>query len=125
MNLHAPLCITSRLRPGLRIADAEISICIIDYDHASGRWQWAYYINYALGQEHYGDDLSGHTCDPHEMMGTLLVFLEACAEAYAYTQRTGRESDNADLFPPAIAEWAYLHSDDLAMARMELEGDEA
>lgn len=124
MNLHAPLCITSRLRPGLRIADAEISLWIDDQD-ADGRYRWAYYLDLPDQPEHYGNDLSGRTCDPHEMMATLLAFLEAAGEAYAYTQRTGRESDNADLFPAAVAEWAYMHSDDLAMARMELEGDEA
>jgi hypothetical protein len=54
-------------------------------------------------------------------MESLLGFLTAAAESHGYTVRTGRESDNSDLFPAFITEWAYQHADDLSMAEYELD----
>ena len=54
-------------------------------------------------------------------LASLLGFLSAAAEAYGYTMRTGRESDNAGLFPAEIAEWAYQNADEISMAAYEYE----
>ncbi len=51
---------------------------------------------------------------------SLVSFLLAAAEGYAYTMRTGRESDNADLFPPAVTEWAYQNQTELECLSIEL-----
>ena len=55
------------------------------------------------------------------MMASLCSFLGAAAEAYSYAMRTGRESDNADLFSQAVTEWASQNSDELGMIACELE----
>jgi hypothetical protein len=54
-------------------------------------------------------------------MESLLGFLGAAAESYGYTMRTGRKSDNADLFPAFITQWAYQHADEISMAAYEME----
>jgi hypothetical protein len=54
-----------------------------------------------------------------EGMASLLSFLTAAAEAYGYTMRTGRESDNSDLFPAFITEWAYQNADEISIASFD------
>lgn len=61
----------------------------------------------------------GGTTD--EGMFSLLSFLGAAAEAYDYTVRTGRESDNGEMFTAFIVEWAYQHADEISMAAYDLE----
>ena len=84
-------------------------------------FRWS--IDFADGTEHSGDDLrcGAMGADECEMLGTLLARLGAAGESYGYTVRTGRVSDNSDLFPPSIMEWAYVNSDELSMARYALE----
>jgi hypothetical protein len=52
-----------------------------------------------------------------EALSSLLSFLVASAEAVRY----GSDSDNSDLFPKKVAEWAYMNSDELSMLSVELE----
>jgi hypothetical protein len=56
-----------------------------------------------------------------EGLAALLCFLSACGESYACGMRTGHAGDNIDLFPEAIAEWAYRHSEELFMLAHEIE----
>jgi hypothetical protein len=58
---------------------------------------------------------------PAMPISTLISFLEAAAESYAYDMRTGRGGDNTGLFSEAAVEWAYGVSDELALARAGLE----
>lgn len=59
---------------------------------------------------------------PVAMLGTLLSFMDACAEAYAFQMREPTaDPENLALFPESMREWCYLHSDELAMARLEIE----
>jgi hypothetical protein len=55
------------------------------------------------------------------MMGTLLLFLSACGEGVNYGRRTGRTSENADLFPPEVAEWAAGNLGEIDALRFDLE----
>lgn len=61
---------------------------------------------------------NGFTDD--EALESLLGFLTAAAEAYGYQLRTGRESDNAALFPKEVVEWAYQHSDEISLRELEI-----
>ena len=72
------------------------------------------------GSEHAGEDLCGWE-GLQGMFGSLLAFLGACADGYGYTLRTGRESESVALFPSAVAEWAYQHSDEIDSLRVEIE----
>lgn len=80
-----------------------------------------YYSITGSGLDHrkYQDLCTGVDMDPGPlaMLATLLSFLTACAESYP-------DGENADLFPPPVAEWAAQHSDELAMLRFEIEGDD-
>jgi hypothetical protein len=100
----------------------------IDYSVAFDRYdgdrvQYAY--NIALDGETIadGEDLrsgSGDDVNLADMLGTLLDFLEAFLEACEYERRTGRRSENSDLFPDACR---ALDSDDVSEVRM-LIGDD-
>lgn len=117
MRINPPCCITSRLCAGVRIGDAEISIEYSDRPGRGHRVRYRYYID-APGIEYSGDDLqSGSNHGLQNGLESLLSFLGACGEAYRY----GPESENYDLFPPEVAEWAYLNCDELGMLTIELE----
>lgn len=62
---------------------------------------------------------------PRSMLTTLLAFLGAAAESYGYDMRHGPgSSENGDLFPPAVTEWAYMHDDELTMLASELDEED-
>ncbi len=50
-----------------------------------------------------------------DALSTLVSFLLACAESKS------EESENYNLFPTPIREWAELYSDELSMLALELE----
>lgn len=35
--------------------------------------------------------------------------------------RRGRKSEDTDLYPPHVAEWAYMNSDELGITQMEID----
>jgi hypothetical protein len=110
--------------PGLKIGDAFLSIertgvaennkdkfrCYLDF----GSWG---IVDDGLRSGYGG-------CGLQEGLESLLSFLEAAAEAYEYKERTGSCSENIDLFEPNVVEWAYEHSDEIGMLRLELEENE-
>jgi hypothetical protein len=51
-------------------------------------------------------------------MESLLSFLGAAAESYRYR---GMEGENADLFEPALTQWASENADEISMAQMDME----
>lgn len=55
-----------------------------------------------------------------EAFATLMSFLGAAAESYRYTMQ-GQYSDNSDLFPPKVMEWAYQNQNDIDSLAFELE----
>ena len=66
-----------------------------------------------------GSDLAGPTIGPEpsetDMLATLAAFVSAWKEARDYQQRTGCESDNADLFPGSAAPWADIYAEDFSL----------
>jgi hypothetical protein len=123
MKINSPCCITSRLLPGITIAGSEISI---EYagSTSDGRTRYRWFID--IGKEFTGNDLKSGCQGGGLQSGleSLLSFMEACGEAHRYAQRTGRPGENADLFPVPVAEWCYQHSNELGMARLEIEESE-
>lgn len=120
MLLHSPVEITSRLLPGVRFGGASISI---EYaGHSEGRQSYRWYIDLE-GQEFTGDDLASGVGGGSLQSGleSLLTFLSACGEAMAYSDHSGHESENCDLFPRDVAEWAQANRDELSMLSYELE----
>ena len=68
-----------------------------------------------------GEDLESHA-DAVGALEAFLGFLSACAESYAYKMRNPEsEPENLDLFSPRVAEWAYMNSDEITLAMLDLE----
>ncbi len=124
MKLTAPFSIGSRLLPCLRVGGAEISLEMVGCRGNRSVYRWFIDLD---GAEFSAADLEqpGHYASDAQAdqaaFGALLAFLEACGEGLRYSESTGRESDNADLFPPAVAKWARANTDELGLLRLEIE----
>lgn len=121
MKLSAPFLISARLAPALHIGSAFIS-----YDAGQ------FVIDLPDGSEHTVTDLHTPRCTvrgvndaPCSMLqcqfAALLSFLSACAESRAYAAHTGREGENADLFPDNVGQWAEENSDEISCLACEIE----
>lgn len=110
MKLLSPIIITSRLMPGLRIGDTFISLGV-GPRNGEGRTVYKCFIDLANGTEHEVRDLRSG-CQGggvQDGLASLLSFLSAAGEG------------DADLFPPAITEWAAKNEDEISMLSCELE----
>jgi hypothetical protein len=118
MLLKSPIEITPRLMPGVRVGDAWVQI---EYAEGRGhRMAYRWFIDLPDGSEHSGDDLtSGCRHSLQHGLESLLSFLSACGESWRYSYN-GQRGENADLVPPAVAEWAAANSDELSMLSIEL-----
>ncbi len=128
VSVSAPLFISSRLMAALAVEGDTGGIINLEHTGTNGegrqtyRWLIETHDHVELGQ---GDDLSSGVGDEPNftsMMATLLSFLGAGAESYRYTM-DGHTSDNADLFPPAVMEWAYINDDALGVLHEVLDAE--
>jgi len=124
MEIHAPMIITSRLLPGIKINDCTISIKITGND-SDGRTTYYVYFDGDNNKFNYIETELKSGCQggtEKEGLTSILSFLSAAGEAYAYNlHRTTNKSENSDLFPPFLNEWAYQNSDEITLAQLELE----
>jgi hypothetical protein len=122
MQLTTPIVITPRLMAGARIGDGWLSIGYSDRPGDEGRARFIYHID-TPDFEHTGEDLQSGCGESSLQSGlaSLCGFLSACGESYSYDMRHGEPGENYDLFPPAVAEWAYQRSGELSMLECELE----
>lgn len=128
ISVNFPCIITSRLLPGVRVSESEISIA---YDGVSsdGRTIYRYWLDLKI------DDRRIEYCDNDLQSGvgggslqdgleSLLSFLTACGESYGYAMRKNGQlvddDGNANLFPADVAEWSYINSDELGMLAYDL-----
>lgn len=126
MTIYSPLCITSRLLPGVEIGGATISI---EYAHitSDGRQAYRWFIDNGNGhrQDFQGDKLCSGVGGGslQEGLESLLGFLGAFAEAIAYQERicAGEPVENSDLFPAMLGEWATANANEISMLACELE----
>ena len=61
---------------------------------------------------------------PYGSGDPFVVALMALLQKFAEAHRPGSErydGDNSDLFPVELGEWAYLNSDEISMAQIEVE----
>jgi hypothetical protein len=120
-TLKDPFFISSWLTPAVRVADAVISI---EYGDATpdGRVRYRYVIEFPCHSCHRGDDLKSGVGGGalKQGMESLLSFLSACGES----NRPGRRGENADLFPPIVAEWCYENQDEIELVRTQIEETE-
>jgi hypothetical protein len=122
MEIHSPLIITSRLMPGARIGKGTVSIEYSPRQPHTGRTRYRYFVD--VGKRSYkASDLQSGVGGGNlqEGLRSLMSFLSAAGEGYGYEMRTGRKSDNTELFPKWLSEWAYENEDELSMLSIELE----
>jgi hypothetical protein len=121
MRLSEPFQIGPRLLSALKVGDTWLHLEHVG--NADNRMVFRWYVDLADGSEFSEADLKSgmQGCTLQEMWGTFLAFLGAAAEAYATETFRGRTSDNSDLFPPSVAEWAYQEADELCCLQMDIE----
>lgn len=119
-TLYPPVFISSRLAAAVTVAGATISVEPAGGCNRDGKPEWRWYLDLPDGAEHSGAELWGWGGSA-EMLETLLAFMGACGESVNYRARTGRGGDNAELFPPAVAEWCADNSDKLFFVQFEIE----
>ncbi len=123
MQIKQPLGITSRLLPGVEIGGATISI---EYAHVmlDRRQAYRWFIDLPNGDKEFqSEDLcsgvGGGTLQ--EGLESLLSFLGAFADAIEFQNRTGEESENADLFPAGLVQWAIENADEFSVLECQLQ----
>ena len=122
MILRGPFMISSRLMAAVKVGDGTISLGISGKQTRDGRDIYTVYIDLPEGEFLVDDMCSG--CgggSVREGFSALLVFLCAAGEAYDYKQRTGDDSENSGLFPPAVNGWAAEYSGELDILCAELD----
>lgn len=105
------------------IAGATIDLVRCPGRTSDNRERFAYAITLPdFAGEFHGDDLHSAVggCSFRDAAKSLLSFLSACGESYAHEMRTGKKGENYNLFPLAVAEFAYANSDEIAMASEEM-----
>lgn len=106
----------------IRIADATIRVGYSKRLGDEGRTRYRWTVKLDSGRKFTGDDLQSgcQGGDCRNGLESLLSFLGACGEALNYSDRSGHESENADLFERELAEWCAANTDELGMAEYEL-----
>lgn len=127
MEICSPLCITSRLRPGCRIGGAEISIEYSSRLADMGRQRYHWYIDKRENldgvkntQEFEDDELCSGSGGGslQEGLESLLCFLGAFAEVNY--QNCNPDSENVNLFPAGLADWAIENADGIETMELDL-----
>jgi len=120
ITLKDPFFISSRLLPAVKVGNTTISIEYTGRE-PQGRTQYRYYIDFADGSEHVGEDLMSGVGGGSlkEGMDSLLSFLVACSES----RRPGpyAPGENADLFPDRVGEWAEQNDSEITSVQIWIE----
>lgn len=112
-TLSPPVFISSRLAAAVAVAGATVSVEPTGGADRDGKPEWRWHVDTPHGGEHSGEDLWGWGGSA-EMLEALLAFMAACGESVNYRDRTGRGGDNAELFPPTVAEWCAQHKEEIS-----------
>lgn len=120
MNLTNPFMIGPRLLPALKVGDGALSLQFVGC--ADNRMVYRWYVDIPAGEFSEADLKTGIQGGGYQQMfGAFLAFLSAAADAAYWEQRTGRESENSDLFPEPVVEWAHQFSDELVILQCDIE----
>lgn len=117
MLLKSPFIIGSTLSPALRIGDSTLHLTDVQLAE-QGRDQ-ATFLLVTPEFEYVDDQLRSGVGGFQSTVGifeSFLGFMQAAIEGAEYEERTGYHSDNADLFPRHVVEWALEHRDAIEMA---------
>lgn len=120
MELKAPLFISARLMPAIKIGDVVISLTIaFKKRDEEGRTIYKCFIDFPDGTKHEIKDLRSGCQGGTILEGfqSLLSFLSSAGESFNHKRMAG---ENSDLFPQTITEWASNHIDELALMDFEI-----
>lgn len=119
--LKSPFIITSTLSPGLKIGDSTLHLT--DVQVAEEGRDRATFLLVTPEFEYQDDKLKSGVMgfiSTVAAFDAFLSFLEAAAEAEEYEVRTGMKSDNSDLFPAHVMEWALLNKDEISIVHSDI-----
>lgn len=116
MILKEPFVITSRLMPGLKMRELEMSYC-----EDTGYFYFDFegkeiYVEKQFKPAPIHDDVQSR-------FESMLSFMLASAEAYRYHMRTNRKCSSYDLFPKDVMEIFYLHEEEIQAKQIEVQGN--
>ena len=121
MLLKSPFIITSTLSPGIKIGDSVLHLTDVQLAE-QGRDQ-ATFLLVTPEFEYQDDQLRsgvGGFQSTVSIFESFLGFMQAACEAAEYEERTGYDSENSDLFPRHVVEWALLNKCELDYTHMEI-----
>jgi hypothetical protein len=114
--------------PILTISTEEHGLIGVQFDRWDGphaQYKWIVEVG---GRVYEGSDLrmgASSMTNYAKALASLLGFLGAFAEAVSYSRSTDHISDNLDLFPGELQDWAYnVGSDQFSLLADDLGGDE-
>ena len=121
MKLHSPFIIGSALSPALKIGDSTLHLTDVQLAE-QGRDQ-ATFLLVTPEFEYVDDQLRsgvGGFQSTVSIFESFLGFMQAACESAEYEERTGYQSENSDLFPKHIVEWALEHKEAIDTAICEI-----
>jgi hypothetical protein len=114
----------------------DFSVAYAEYDHAQGRHAYDWNVTLdgtvlATSVVDWDSKLRAGCSGPYDqpeslarMLGSLFSFLGAWAEALEYSERTGTDSENGDLFGSGLYPMLdRFSSDDLSIMGSDIEGE--
>jgi hypothetical protein len=131
-----PLVIGPRLMPAVMFGQGTdtYGTVSVEIDHYDGERYVMRYVIDTGGGAYEAADIRSAVCMPDDgdlsllvrhMTGALLAYLEDEAERYEAFMRSGEPVPLSGWsFSESVAEWAYLNSDEIAVARDALDGGE-
>lgn len=132
MELTAPFIITPRLLPGIKIGET-----ILSFENwgngPDGRIKWRVFFDPSgedkklLKKTVMVDGFASHRWIGQDNLFLLEQAKGLCSflGAFVEASRYGPKSDNWDLFPDSLREWALHYSEEISMTGWEFEqGDE-
>lgn len=131
MELKAPFIITPRLLPGIKIGQTTISIDCNGYDR-DGRVKWRVFFDpmredrKLLKKTVMVDGFASHRWIGQDSLFLLEQAKGLCSflGAFVEASRYGKSSDNWDLFPDSLREWALNYSGEIDIMSIELEPEQ-
>lgn len=128
MKIQAPCIITSRLLPGVRIGETEVSIDYDDWrpdDHFCGQYRMHYRVCIDSPTFNYESTDQASGCGRADRLqvalSACLNFLSSCGECVNYEKSTGRTIEKFDLYPSEVAEWCAANANTLRSLASEIE----
>jgi hypothetical protein len=131
MELREPFIITPRLLPGVKIGNTILSF--ENWGNGSdGRTKWKVFFDpmredkKLLKKTVMVDGFASHRWIGQDSMFLLEQAKSLCSflGAFVEASRYGKSSDNWDLFPDSLREWALNYSSEIEMVGFELEPEQ-